>query len=82
MIEHVKKLTEEAWRFSPEERIEFFRVLSAMVREDGYDSNAVATKSAANAWGAWLGSDRQLCRWRIGVRPMTLSSIEARSRQY
>jgi hypothetical protein len=42
MIEHVKKLTEEAWKLSPEERIEFLRVLSAMVEEDGYDSDAAA----------------------------------------
>ena len=35
MIEHVKKLTEEA-------RIEFLCVLSAMVEEDGYDSGAAA----------------------------------------
>jgi hypothetical protein len=33
MIEHVKKLTEEAWKLSPEERIEFLCVLSAMVEE-------------------------------------------------
>ena len=51
----MKKLTEKAWKLSPEERIEFLRVLSAMVEEDGYDSDAVATISAAKAWGAWLG---------------------------
>ena len=56
MIEHVKRLTEEAWKFSPEERIEFLRVLSAMVEEDGYDSDAaaVAMISAAKAWGTYL----------------------------
>jgi hypothetical protein len=42
MIERVKRLTEEAWKLSPEERIEFLRVLSAMVEEDGYDSDAAA----------------------------------------
>ena len=50
----MKKLTEKAWKLSPEERIEFLRVLSAMVGEDGYDSDAVATISAAKAWGTYL----------------------------
>ena len=62
MIEHVKKLTEEAWKLLPEERIEFLRVLSAMVGEDGYDSDAVADEIGAESLGAWLGSDRQLYR--------------------
>ena len=43
----MKKLTEKAWKLSPEERIEFLRVLSAMVGEDGYDGDAVATIWAA-----------------------------------
>jgi len=42
MIEHVKKLTEEARKLSPKERMEFLRALSAMVEEDGYDSDAAA----------------------------------------
>jgi len=62
MIEHVKKLTEEAWKLSPEERIEFLRVLTAMVEEDRYDSDAAAVVEcqhlgtiSAKAWGAWVG---------------------------
>ena len=62
MIEHVKKLTEEAWKLSPEERIEFLCVLTAMVEEDGYDSDAAAVAEcqhlgtiSAKAWGAWGG---------------------------
>ena len=62
MIEHVKKLTEEAWKLSPEKRIEFFRVLTAMVEEDGHDSDAAAVAEcqhlgtiSAKAWGVWVG---------------------------
>jgi hypothetical protein len=62
MIEHVKKLTEEARKLSPEERIEFPFVLTAMVEEDGYDSDAAAVAEcqhlgtiSAKAWGAWVG---------------------------
>ena len=47
MIEHVKKLTEEAL---------------ATVEEDGYDSDAAAVAEcqhlgtiSAKAWGAWVG---------------------------
>jgi hypothetical protein len=69
MIEHMKKLTEEAWKLSPEEQIEFLCVLTAMVEEDGYDGDAAAVAEcqhlgtiSAKAWGAWVGSDRQLNR--------------------
>ena len=62
MIERAKKLTEEARKLSPEERIELLRALSAMVEEDGYDSDAAAVAEcqhlgtiSAKAWGAWVG---------------------------
>jgi hypothetical protein len=90
MIEHVKKLTEEARKLSPEERIEFLRVLSAMVDEDGYDSGAAALAECQHPQDDIGGESRGHL---VGKSPpaiplahrrptMTLSSIEARSRQY
>jgi hypothetical protein len=62
MIERVKKLIEEAWKLSPGERIGLLRVLSAMVEEDGYDSDAAAVAEcqhlgtiSAKAWGVSVG---------------------------
>ena len=89
MIEHVKKLTEEARKLSSEERIEFLRVLSAMVEEDGYDSGAAALAECQHPQDD-IGESRG---YLVGKSPpaiplahrrptMTLSSIEARSRQY
>jgi hypothetical protein len=88
MIERVKKLIEEARKLSPGERIGLLRVLSAMVEEDGYDSDMAAVAECQHPWddigGESLG-------YLVGKSPpaiplahrrptMTLSSIEARSR--
>ncbi len=50
MNERVKRLAEEAQKLSPEERIELLRALSAMVEEDGYDSDAAAVAECHHHW--------------------------------
>ncbi len=50
MNERVKTLTEQARKLSPEERIELLRALSAMVEEDGYDSDAAAVAECQHHW--------------------------------
>ncbi len=50
MNECVKRLAEEAQKLSPEERIELLGALSAMVREDGYDSDAAAVAECQHHW--------------------------------
>jgi hypothetical protein len=50
MNERVKRLTEEAQKLSPEERMELLGALSAMVREDGYDSDAAAVAECQHHW--------------------------------
>jgi len=50
MNERVKRLTEEAQKLSPEERMELLGALSAMVREDGYDSDAAAVAECQHRW--------------------------------
>ena len=50
MNERVKKLAEEARKLSPEERIELLHALSAMVAEDGYDSDAAAVAECQHHW--------------------------------
>ncbi len=50
MNERVKRLTEEARKLLPEERIELLRALSTMVQEDGYDSDAAAVAECQHHW--------------------------------
>jgi hypothetical protein len=50
MNERVKRPTEEAQKLSPEERMELLGALSAMVREDSYDSDAAAVAECQHHW--------------------------------
>ncbi len=50
MDERVKKLIEEAQKLTPAERIELLRALSAMVEDDGYDSDAAAVAECQHHW--------------------------------
>ena len=50
MNERMKRLAEEARKLSPEERIELLHALSAMVEEDGYDSDAAAVAECQHHW--------------------------------
>jgi len=50
MNERVKRLAEGAQKLSPEERMELLGALSAMVREDGYDSDAAAVAECQHHW--------------------------------
>ena len=49
MNERVKRLTEEARKLAPEERLALLRALMAMV-EDGYDSDALAVAECQHHW--------------------------------
>ena len=50
MSEQVKRLTEEARKLSPQERVDLLRALSDMVDEDGYDSDAAALSECQHNW--------------------------------
>ncbi len=50
MNERVKSLAEEVRKLSPGERIELLRALTAMVEEDGYDSDAAAVAECQHHW--------------------------------
>ncbi len=50
MTERVKKLIEEIRQLLPGERAELLHTLTAMVREDGYDIDAVAVAEAQHSW--------------------------------
>ena len=50
MADRVKKLIEEARKLSPEERITLLRALSALIEEDGYDSDAAAVAECQHHW--------------------------------
>ena len=50
MNERVKRLTEEVRKLSPEERLSLLRALTAMVEEDGYDSDALAVAECQHHW--------------------------------
>jgi len=64
MIERVKQLTDEARKLLPEERIEFLRVLSAMVEEDGYDSDAAAVAECQHP-GDDIGESLGRLGWEV-----------------
>jgi hypothetical protein len=88
MIERAEKLAEDAQKLSPEERIEFLRVLLAMVEEDGYDSGAAALAECQHpqddiggeSLGYLVGKSPPAIPLAHRRPTMTLSSIEARSR--
>ena len=90
MNERVKRLTEEARKLSPEERLWVAARSSAMVEEDGYDSDALAVAECQHHWddigaeslGYLSGKGEPRAIPLAHRRPtMTLSSIEARRRQ-
>ena len=56
MNDRVKKLAEEARRLSPQERAELLDALTAMVREDEYDSDAAAVAECQHRWDE-IGAD-------------------------
>jgi hypothetical protein len=50
MNERVKRVTEEARKLAPEDRLALLRALMAMVEEDGYDSDTLAVAECQHHW--------------------------------